>query len=60
MAQIVQDDRRLVGARVDPQVREQLFALARREDRSVSSVVRRALVREIERDHDEEEAWTTT
>ena len=51
MAQIVQDDRRLVGARVDPQVREQLFALARREDRSVSSVVRRALVREIERDH---------
>ena len=54
MAQLVQDDRRLVGARVDAQVREKLIALAVREDRSVSSIVRRALVREIERGSDEE------
>jgi predicted transcriptional regulator len=57
MGQLVEDDRKLVGAHVDREVREQLLALARREDRSVASIVRRALSREIEREHtDEEEA----
>ena len=57
MGQLVEDDRKLVGAHVDREVREQLLALARREDRSVASIVRRALSREIEREHtDKEEA----
>jgi len=54
MSQIVQDDRRLVGAHVDLEVREQLLALARREDRSLASIVRRALTRELEQAHSDE------
>lgn len=56
MGQLVQDDHktRLVGAQVGEELREQLMALARREDRSLASVVRRALERELERVHDEE------
>ena len=56
MSQLVQDDRKIVGAQVDAEVREKLLALARREDRSLASVVRRALARELERDHHEEDA----
>ena len=51
---MVQDDRKLVGAHVDAEVREKLLDLARREDRSLASVVRRALARELERGIDPE------
>ena len=55
MSQLVQDDRKLVGAHVDREVREKLLALARREDRSLASIVRRALARELERGPDDME-----
>jgi hypothetical protein len=55
MSQFVQEDRKLVGAHVDREVREKLLALARREDRSLASIVRRALARELERGPDNEE-----
>ena len=44
-----------LGAFVDAEQRRQLVELARREDRSVSAVVRRALQAELER-HDEQVA----
>ncbi len=50
MSQLAQDDHKtLVGAQVGEELREQLIALVRREDRSLASVVRRALERELER-----------
>jgi tRNA isopentenyl-2-thiomethyl-A-37 hydroxylase MiaE len=42
-------EREYVGAYVDAREREKLYELAQREDRSVSSVVRRALQAELER-----------
>ncbi len=52
MTQLVQDERKtLVATHVDVDVREQLAALARREDRSLASIIRRALARELERAH---------
>ena len=56
MQQGVRDRRRsaLVATHVDPRIREQLVALAQREDRSVSSIIRRALDRELERTGDDE------
>ena len=42
-------DRSLVSAWVDQERREELVALARRQDRSVSSIVRRAIDRELQR-----------
>ena len=42
-------DRSLVSAWVDQERREELVELARRQDRSVSSIVRRAIDRELER-----------
>ena len=39
-----------VGAFIDPQQRDQLVALARKSDRSFSSLVRRALAAELERE----------
>ena len=38
----------LVGAQVDEEFREQLMALARKEDRSLASLIRRALARALE------------
>jgi predicted transcriptional regulator len=49
MSQIAQERRVHVGAFVDREQRRQLVELARREDRSVSAVVRRALSAELER-----------
>ena len=46
-----------VGAHVEDEIRAQLLDLAREEDRSLASVIRRALDRELERAHaDDEEA----
>jgi hypothetical protein len=42
-------DRALVSAYVNLEERDQLFSLAREEDRSVSAVVRRALRAELAR-----------
>ena len=56
MSQLVQDDRKLVGAHVGAEMRGQLLALAREEDRSLASIVRRALARELEHAHNETEA----
>ena len=42
-------DRSLVSAWVDQERREELVELARRQDRSVSSIVRRAIDRELDR-----------
>lgn len=39
-----------VGAFVDPEQRQQLVELARRQDRSVSSVLRQAVAAELERE----------
>jgi hypothetical protein len=58
MAHFETDDCRLVSAHVDAKVREKLLAVARREDRSLASLIRRALVRELELAHDEEEETT--
>ena len=41
-------ERQFVGAWVDQEQREQLTELARQEDRSVSSLIRRALNRELQ------------
>lgn len=42
-------ERQFVGAWVDQEQRELLTELARQEDRSVSSLIRRALDRELQR-----------
>jgi len=49
MTQVAQEHRRFVGAHVDHGTRAQLLELARDEDRSLASVMRRALDRELER-----------
>jgi len=58
MGQLVQEPRSaFVGAHVDQGTRAQLLELARDEDPSLSSVIRRALDRELQRvRHDEQEA----
>ena len=45
----------LIAGYVEPSVHEQLVALARQQERTVSAVVRRALLHELERVTDEEE-----
>ena len=58
MGQIVQEQRSFVGAHIAEETRAQLLELAREEDRSLASVIRRALDRELERaasDHESEE-----
>jgi predicted transcriptional regulator len=57
MSQLVQDAPKdqLIATHVDALTRDELIALARREDRSVSWVLRRALATYLERgDNDEE------
>jgi post-segregation antitoxin (ccd killing protein) len=44
-----------VGAFVDPEQRQQLVELARRQDRSVSSVLRQAIATELERERERDE-----
>ena len=44
------------AAHIDHGTRDQLRALAREEERSISAILRRALHRELERVHDEEAA----
>jgi predicted transcriptional regulator len=44
-----------VGAFVDPEQRRQLVELARREDRSVSSVIRQALASYVRREQSDRE-----
>jgi predicted transcriptional regulator len=55
MSQLTQKDGREervhVGAFVSREQRDAIFALAERRDRSVSSILRRALAAELERDH---------
>ncbi|RXG86498.1 ribbon-helix-helix protein, CopG family [Bradyrhizobium zhanjiangense] len=41
-------DKRLIGARCEPEFAERVEAAARKEDRTVSSFVRRALAAAIE------------
>jgi hypothetical protein len=51
MGQIAQDkDRVYIGAQVDRRQRDELIRLARQRDRSVSSIIRRALAAELERE----------
>ena len=45
-----------VGAFVDREQRQQLVELARKRDRSVSSIVRRALAAELEREREQHDA----
>jgi predicted transcriptional regulator len=45
-------ERAHVGAYVDAEQRRQLIELARRDDRSVSSVIRQALRAHVERERD--------
>jgi predicted transcriptional regulator len=47
------DQRVHVGAFVDREQRDQIFELAERRDRSVSSILRLALAAELERDEKE-------
>ena len=52
MAQLVQERRSvLVAAHVDPAVHERLLEVARGEDRSLASVIRRSLDRELRSVH---------
>ena len=46
-------ERTHIGAYVEAEQRQQLIELARREDRSVSSVIRQALKAHVEREHGE-------
>jgi hypothetical protein len=48
MGQVAQE-RAFVGAHVDSLTRAELLALARREDRSLASIIRRALAAELAR-----------
>jgi hypothetical protein len=41
-------ERQFIGAWVDQEQREELLELARQEDRSISSLIRRALDRELQ------------
>jgi predicted transcriptional regulator len=58
MVQLTQEkpERVPLAAFVDRDVHARLFALARREDSSVSRIVRRALAAELEREHRDEAA----
>ena len=59
MSQLAQDAPKteFIGTHVDPTTRAELVAVAHREDRSVSWVLRRALTAYLERDqHDEGDA----
>lgn len=49
------EDRAHVNAWLDPELHRRLVELARLEDRSVSSVIRRALREHVERDNREED-----
>ena len=52
MGQLVQHrhkERELVAAHVDREQRDELYALAAREDRSVSSIIRGAIAAHLER-----------
>jgi hypothetical protein len=54
MTQFAQEDRKtLVATQVDQVTRRELLTLAHREDRSLASVIRRALNRELKRARDE-------
>jgi predicted transcriptional regulator len=57
MAELAQDAPRdeFIGAYVDTLTRAELLALARREDRSLSSVIRRALREFLDRGDNEKE-----
>ena len=51
MSQLVRNQHRqreFVAAQIDSSQREQLFLLAREEDRSVSAILRRAIQRELD------------
>jgi hypothetical protein len=53
MSELSQEkDRVYIGAQVDRGQRDELVRLARRRDRSVSSIIRRALAAELERTSD--------
>jgi predicted transcriptional regulator len=60
MSQVAQENehrgRVYVGAFVDREQRQQLVELARKRDRSVSSIVRRALAAELEREREQHDA----
>ena len=60
MGQLVEGEHKteMVAGYVEPTVHRQLVALAREQERTVSFVVRRALLRELERVHNEEEAMS--
>jgi predicted transcriptional regulator len=50
MSQLAQEkDRVYVGAQVDRRQRDELIRLAQERDRSVSSIIRRAVAAELER-----------
>jgi predicted transcriptional regulator len=51
MSQLATEKGRVyIGAQVDREQRDQLVQLARERDRSVSSIIRRALAAELERE----------
>jgi predicted transcriptional regulator len=51
MSKLAQEkDRVYIGAQVDREHRDQLVKLAHERDRSVSSIIRRALAAELERE----------
>jgi hypothetical protein len=52
---VVERKTQLIAGYVEPSVHRQLVELAREEERTVSAVVRRALLHELERVNDEEE-----
>ena len=53
MSQLDQErDRVNIGAQIDRRQRDELIRVARRRDRSVSSIIRRALAAELERSED--------
>ena len=60
MSQVAQENehrsRVHVGAFVDREQRQQLVELARKRDLSVSSIVRRALAAELEREREQHDA----
>ena len=59
MGQLVQEQRSvLVAAHVDRDTHAQLLELARDEDRSFASVIRRALDRELRSAHHDEQEGT--
>lgn len=57
MSQLADEHRdAFIGAHVDPRTRAQLLELARAEDRSLASVLRRAIDRELDRGHQDRAA----